>query len=66
MLQELFARGILFLGAHNISAAHSASNIENALTVYREVLPWIHEHAVAGTIRDYLQTDPLVPLFSVR
>ena len=66
LLQELFASGILFLGTHNLSAAHSGSDIERLLSVYEELLPRIGEQAIAGSVRDHLRTEPLVPLFKVR
>ena len=66
LLQELFARGILNLGAHNLSAAHGRNEIEEALAVYAEVLPQIAELAIAGDAAEQLKADVLQPLFSVR
>ncbi|PCI00418.1 MAG: hypothetical protein COB76_03695 [Alphaproteobacteria bacterium] len=65
-LQEMFARGILTLGLHNMSAAHSAEDIENTLHAYAEVIPLLKTNADNGTIDRALLTDPLQPLFSVR
>ena len=39
LLQELFARGVLSLGTHNLSYAHSEADIERLLAVYGEVRP---------------------------
>jgi glutamate-1-semialdehyde 2,1-aminomutase len=66
LLQELFARGILSLGTHNLSAAHEEADIDRLLGCYRELLPWIAELARAGRIRSALRTEPLTPLFTVR
>jgi glutamate-1-semialdehyde 2,1-aminomutase len=66
LLQELFARGILSLGTHNLSAAHTDEHIDTLLAVYGEVLPFVAERAQAGRVREALRTEPLAPLFAVR
>jgi glutamate-1-semialdehyde aminotransferase len=66
LLQELFARNILFLGTHNLSAAHSEADVDQLVGVYRELLPWLHQLASDGTLLDHLNTSPLQPLFAVR
>lgn len=66
LLQELFARGFLFLGSHNLSAAHEESDIDALLGAYEEILPWIGVLVEQGTLRETLKSDPLEPLFRVR
>lgn len=66
LLQELFAGGILFLGSHNLSAAHSTQDIDQLLAVYRKLLPRLTRLAREGTIQKELLTEPLRPLFKVR
>ncbi len=66
LMQEQHQRGILCLGAHNLSYAHSSADIEALLAMYREVLPMIGHALDAGTLRQQLRCDPLVPLFKVR
>ena len=65
-LQEMFERGILSLGTHNISYAHSTEDIDRLLAVYDEVLPFIAAAVRDGAVRQYLRCEPLVPLFRVR
>jgi glutamate-1-semialdehyde 2,1-aminomutase len=65
-LQEMFARGILILGSHNISYAHSEADIDRLLAVYDEVLPFLHQAAVEGRTDEHLKVRPLQPLFRVR
>jgi glutamate-1-semialdehyde 2,1-aminomutase len=65
-LQEVFKRGIYTLGTHNLSYAHSASDISRLLSCYREVFPFIAEAAADGSLRSRLDCEPLVPLFKVR
>ncbi|HSW04739.1 aminotransferase class III-fold pyridoxal phosphate-dependent enzyme [Aquabacterium sp.] len=66
LMQEQHQRGILCLGAHNLSYAHSDADIQALLQMYREVLPLIGQALDAGTLRQQLRCEPLVPLFKVR
>jgi glutamate-1-semialdehyde 2,1-aminomutase len=67
LLQELFARGILAIGTHNMSYAHSEADVERLLQVYDEVFTVIRKAVVDNAALDkYLRCEPLVPLFRVR
>lgn len=66
LLQELFARGILSLGTHNISFAHSSADISRLLDVYDEVFPLLRAGALEGRMDELLRCKPLEPLFKVR
>jgi glutamate-1-semialdehyde aminotransferase len=65
-LQELFARGFLSLGTHNLSAAHTEEHIDGLVRCYAEILPAIAERARNGRVTEALRAEPLVPLFKVR
>lgn len=65
-LQEMFARGILTLGAHNLSYAHGPAEVGRLLAVYDEVFPILRSAVERGTLREQLRCEPLVPLFKVR
>ena len=65
-LQEVFARGILALGSHNMTYAHSDSDISKLLKVYDEVFAIIKEALVKRNLNELLQTKPLAPLFKIR
>ena len=65
-LQEVFARGILIIGSHNMTYAHSDSDISRLLMVYDEVFAMIKEVLIKKNLNDLLQTKPLVPLFKIR
>jgi len=65
-LQEVFARGVLTLGTHNLSYAHSAADVELLLGVYDEVFGILAEALATGTVRARLRCEPLRPLFRVR
>lgn len=65
-LQETLARGIITLGTHNLSYAHSRADIDRLLSVYGEVLPRLAELDRAGRVRAGLRCEPLQPLFRVR
>ena len=65
-LQEMFSRGILTLGTHNISYSHSDQDIQRLLTAYAEVLPIIRDAVDNDAMNRLLRCKPLKPLFKVR
>lgn len=65
-LQEMFARGILTLGTHNMSYAHGDDDVQRLLNVYAEVLPILKDAIENGQLEGYLQCKPLEPLFKLR
>jgi glutamate-1-semialdehyde 2,1-aminomutase len=65
-LQEVFARGVLTLGTHNMSYAHSDEDISKLLKVYDEVFGVIKDVVEKKSLDKRLQTKPLVPLFKIR
>ncbi len=65
-MQEIFERGILAFGTHNISFAHSVADIDRLLAVYDEVFPILRAGAIDGRIDELLRCKPLVPLFRLR
>lgn len=65
-MQELMDHGILSVGTHNVSFAHTSSDVEALLAVYREVLPMIGNALDHGTLRQQLRCKPLEPLFKLR
>lgn len=65
-LQEMFARGILTFGTHNLSYAHSEADLHRLLVVYNEVLPLIGKAVDSHQLESYLLCQPLEPLFKVR
>lgn len=66
LMQEQHQRGVLCLGGHNLSHAHSDADIDRTLALYREVLPMVGDVASRGVLHEQLRCDPLVPLFKVR
>ena len=65
-LQEMFARGILCLGTHNMSYAHSDDDVAKLLGAYDEVLPLLRDTIATRTLESRLRCEALVPLFRVR
>ena len=65
-LQEMFKRGILTLGSHNISFSHTKEIVDQLLDVYAEVLPMVNENIQNKTLLESIQGDVLQPLFKVR
>ncbi len=65
-LQEMFSRGILTLGSHNICYAHTEKDISRLLEVYDEVFPFIRDVVASRDVESALKCDPLQSLFRVR
>jgi glutamate-1-semialdehyde 2,1-aminomutase len=65
-MQECLARGILTLGSHNVSYAHSPDDVKQLLDVYDQVFPLMREAVANRSIRQHLRCEPLQPLFRVR
>lgn len=66
-LQEVLDRGILTIGTHNMSFAHSEADVDRLLGVYDEVFPILRDalHGKGGVV-DRLRCEPLQPLFKLR
>ena len=66
MVQEVLARGILSLGTHNVTYAHTDDDVDRLLRVYDKVFPILREAVEEGAMTQYLRCPPLQPLFRVR
>ena len=65
-LQEMFKRGVLTLGSHNLSFSHSKEDIGKLLDTYRVVLPMVKKHIEQQDLLENIHGDILQPLFKVR
>jgi glutamate-1-semialdehyde 2,1-aminomutase len=65
-LQEMFARGILTLGTHNMSYAHTDQDIEKLLGAYGEVFDMLRKALDSGDLQTRLRCTPLESLFKIR
>ena len=65
-LQEMFKRGILTLGSHNISYSHSDNDIKYLVSTYAEIIPLIVKGINEKYIDKILEVDALKPVFKVR
>ena len=61
--QELFARGMLWSGFHNMSFSHSDDDVARALAAYREALIVLKQAVDSGSVRDALRGTPVEPVF---
>ncbi len=66
LLQEMFARGVLTVGTHNLCYAHQDAEIDRLLAVYGEVVPLLCDAVKNGRLHELLRCAPLEPLFRVR
>lgn len=65
-LQEMFARGILTIGSHNMSYSHSDADLDKLFAAYREVIPMMADAVNNRKLEAMLRCEPLQPLFRVR
>ena len=65
-LQSIFERGILSLGTHNLSYAHSQADVAQLLAVYDEVFPILRDAVRNRAMKQYLKCPALEPLFKLR
>ena len=65
-LQEIFKRGLLAIGTHNMSYAHTSEDVELLVRVYDEVFGIISAAIIAGDLSSKLEAEPLKLLFKVR
>jgi glutamate-1-semialdehyde 2,1-aminomutase len=61
--QELFARGILWSGFHNLSFSHTDADLARVLGAYREALQVLKQAVQAGSVRQALRGSPVEPVF---
>jgi glutamate-1-semialdehyde 2,1-aminomutase len=64
--QEIYKRGILCIGYHALSYAHTCQDIEKLLLVYSEVFPILKDAIENKKLYDYLECEPIKPLYKVR
>jgi glutamate-1-semialdehyde 2,1-aminomutase len=65
-LQEMYKRGILSIGSHNMSYAHSKEDLQHLFKSYDEIFGMINEGLTKNNLKQKLECDVLVPVFRVR
>ena len=65
-LQEMFARGILTIGSHNMSYSHSDIDLDKLFAAYSEVIPMLVDAVRNRKLEAMLRCESLQPLFKVR
>ncbi|MBH8558912.1 aminotransferase class III-fold pyridoxal phosphate-dependent enzyme [Hymenobacter negativus] len=61
--QELFKRGIMWGGFHNMCFSHTDADVAHTLAAYREVLPLLKEAIEAGDVASRLLGEPVEAVF---
>jgi glutamate-1-semialdehyde 2,1-aminomutase len=61
--QELFRRGILWSGFHNMCQAHGDAEVAQLLEAYRQVLPRLGRALAAGNLAAALLGEAVEPVF---
>ncbi len=65
-MQECFKEGILVLGAHNVTTAHSRNIIERIGHKYSQIFFRLSQSLENNALKSRLEVAPLQPLFKVR
>lgn len=65
-MQECFKEGILVLGTHNVTTAHTSKIIKEIGQVYSKILSRIKLNLERENLKSKLEAQPLKPLFKVR
>lgn len=65
-MQEIFARGILAYGTHNMSYSHSDEDVQKLLSTYDDVFGIIRSAIRMRNLDAQIRCEPLQPLFKVR
>lgn len=65
-LQEVFSRGFLIIGTHNLCYAHTDSDLGRLLTAYDEVFPLLRSAVDGRNLEQVLRCQKLEPVFTVR
>lgn len=65
-MQEVFERGVLAYGSHNISYAHGEAELATLFSAYDETFAILADALGKGDLIERLRCKPLEPLFKVR
>lgn len=65
-MQEVFKRGLLVIGTHNVSLAHTSKILARITDIYSEVFGELSRSIYTNSLRDKLTVEPLKPLFKLR
>lgn len=65
-MQECFKEGILVLGTHNVTTAHTRKIVKQVGEKYTQIFSRLRMHLERDTLKNNLEVEPLQPLFKVR
>jgi glutamate-1-semialdehyde 2,1-aminomutase len=65
-LQEMLRKGVLVLGTHEVTTAHTEGDIEIVAAAYSESLDKVANGLSQGNLLEALECEPIRPLFKVR
>jgi glutamate-1-semialdehyde 2,1-aminomutase len=66
VLQELFARGFLSIGTHNLSHSHTTDDVARLVAAYKEIFERLRFHVESNELENHLNCDVIRPLFKIR
>jgi len=65
-LQEMFQKGVLILGTHNVNLAHTPKHLKKLEESYLTTLNSISKGVSQDNLKSKIRVSPLKPLFNVR
>ena len=65
-MQEMFQQGVLLLGTHNVTLAHSEKHLNKIEEIYLATLESISKGIAQNKLKSKIRVTPLKPLFKVR
>jgi glutamate-1-semialdehyde 2,1-aminomutase len=65
-LQEMFQKGVLILGTHNVNLAHTPKHLKKLEESYLTTLNSISKGVSQDNLKSKIRVSPLKPLFKVR
>lgn len=65
-MQETLKRGLISLGSHNLTLSHNEAVIDKVLDIYADVVEIFSLARQSQNPQQFLNVEPLKPLFSVR
>lgn len=66
MQQEMLENGVFMIGTHNMSYAHTKGHVDSLMNVYESFFIKMKQAEATKDLKQFLKSDPLVPLFKVR
>jgi glutamate-1-semialdehyde 2,1-aminomutase len=65
-MQSMFKNGVIVLGTHNVNLAMREKSVDRILSAYDASFEVVSRALNSHSIEDFLECEPIIPLFKVR